>query len=163
MFQLREHISSAPYMVDTYMGQLHNFMLPSNIHPLVEAYTASAHDSLLSMISSMDGASGALKTFIIPSAYRAACHAAFGRNFPAEKSYPFFKTFDDDFHLIGAGLPKFLLSKPLKAWDELVDVIENYVKEQDEKREDLSQFLAAGLDGYRRGEWVSESLFSRSS
>ncbi|TFK94414.1 cytochrome P450 [Polyporus arcularius HHB13444] len=155
VFQLREHISSAPYMVDTYMGQLHNLLLPSNIHPIVEAYTASAHDSLLSMISSMDGASGALKTFIIPSAYRAACHAGFGRDFPAEKSYPFFKAFDDDFHLIGAGLPKFLLSKPLKAWDELVDVIENYVKEQDEKREDLNQFLAAGLDGYRRGEWTS--------
>ncbi|RPD82424.1 cytochrome P450 [Lentinus tigrinus ALCF2SS1-7] len=154
VFQLREHISSGPYMVDSYMGQLHNLLLPSSLHPMVEAYTSSAHDSLLSMISSMDGASGALKTFIIPSAYRAACVAGFGPEFPAEKSYPFFKAFDDDFHLLGAGLPKFLLSKPLKAWDRLLDLFESYIKEQNEKGEDLNPFLMAGLDGYRQGEWT---------
>lgn len=155
VFQLREHISRAPYMVDEYMGQLHNLLLPSNLHPMVEAYVASAHDNLLSMISSMDGASGALKTFIISPAYRSACYAGFGPDFPADKSYPFFKAFDDDFHLLGAGLPKFLLSKPLKAWDQLLDVFESFVKQQNEKGEDLNEFLVAGLDGYRRGEWVS--------
>ena len=159
IFQLREHISGAPYMVDSYMGKMHNLLLPSNLRPMVQTYVTSAHDSLLSMISSMDGASGALKTFIIPPAYRAACHAGFGLEFPADKSYPFFQAFDDDFHLLGAGLPKFLLSKPLKAWDQLVDLFEAFIKKQNEKGEELNEFLVVGLDGYRIGEWVSISPF----
>ncbi|KAI0698393.1 cytochrome P450 [Cerioporus squamosus] len=155
VFQLREQTSSAPYMVDTYVENLHNALLPSNLRPMVETYIASAHDSLLSMISSMDGASGSLKTFIIPPAYRAACHAGFGQDFPAERSYPPFKVFDDEIHLIEAGLPKFLLSKPLNARERLLDLLEDYAKKQNDKGEDLNQFFMAALDGYRRGEWTS--------
>ncbi len=140
------------------MPELHHTLLPSNLKPMVSVYLTSVYDTLLSMVASMDGTSGPLKTFIIPPAYRAACHAGFGLDFPAEKSYPFFKVFDENFHLLVAGLPKFLLSKTWKAWDNLVDLLEVYVNQQEEAGEDMTPFVMVALDGQGRGEWVCSTL-----
>ena len=154
VFAVRKPILDAPYIVDTYMPELHRVLLPSNLKAMTSLYLTSAHDSLLSMIASMNGASGPLKTFVIPPSYRAACHAGFGPNFPAEQSYPLFKTFDDNFHLLVAGLPNFYLSKTKKAWHDLVNLVEAYVVKADRAGDDLSPYLTVALDAHRRGEWV---------
>ncbi len=153
-FAVRKAIVGESYMLNHYMPELHHMLLPSNLKPMTSIYLTSVYDTLLSMVASMDGASGPLKTFIIPPAYRAACHAGFGLDFPAEESYPFFKVFDENFHLVGAGLPKFLLSKTWKAWDNLIDLLEAYVNQQEEAGEDMTPFVMAALEGQGRGEWV---------
>ena len=154
VFGINEVIGKETYMLDTYMPTLHHLLLPTNIQPMTSLYLASIHDSLRGIISSMDGASGALKAFIIPPAYRAAAHAGFGTDFPVEKSYPLFKTFDDSFHLLGAGLPRTFLSKPIKAWEQLVDLFEDYLAKQTETGSEPTPFVEVALDGSRRGKWV---------
>ncbi|KAI0756862.1 cytochrome P450 [Daedaleopsis nitida] len=154
IFAIRKALHEDPYMVETYMPGLHRLLLPNNLKPMVSQYLTSAHDLLLSMITSMNGASGPLKSFIIPPAYRAACEAGFGTKFPSAKSYPFFKDFDDNFHLLGAGLPKFLFSKPIKAWHNLIDLIEAYVVEQDRSGQELPTFCHEAMDGRNRSTWT---------
>ena len=155
LFAISKTIVKNDYMMNTYMPALHHTLLPTNLRPMTSVYLKSAHDALLSMISSMDGASGPLKTFIIPPAYRAGAHAGFGPRFPAEKSHPFFQTFDESFYLLGANIPRMFLSKPLKAWEQLVDLIEGYVAGQEKAGNEMSPFVQIALDGMSRDKWVS--------
>ncbi len=153
VFAIRDKIGASPYMLDTYMPSLHHALLPGTIGPMVSTYLTSVHDTLLDVISSADGASGALKTFIIPSVYRAGAHAAFGPDFPAEKTWIGFQTFDENLPMLGAGLPKFILRKPSKAWDDVVDVFEEYIVQNEDRLEELGPFVQAGVVGRQDG-WV---------
>nr|VWO96721.1 Putative lanosterol 14-alpha-demethylase (EC [Ganoderma boninense] len=157
VFAIRDTIGASPYMLDTYMPSLHHALLPRAIGPMVSTYLTSIHDTLLGVISSMDGASGPLKTFIIPPAYRAGAHAAFGPDFPAEKTWQAFQTFDGSFPMLSAGLPKFILRKPLKAWDDVIDVVEEYLVENEDHLEDLGPFVQVAIDG-RRDNWTSRDI-----
>ena len=138
-------------MLDNYMPALHHVLLPSNIGWMTSTYLQSAHDTLVGVISSLDGASGPLKTIIIPPAYRAAAHAGFGPDFPAEKTWNGFKTFDESFHIINAGVPRFLVRKPLKAWEEVIDIVQEYLEENKDDVEELSPFLKVALEGRQAG------------
>lgn len=146
-------------MLDTYMPSLHHALLPSAIGPMVSTFLTSVHDTLVGAIASMDGASGPLQTFIIPPAYRAGAHAAFGPDFPVERSWQAFQTFDEGLPMLSAGLPKFMLRKPLKAWDDLISVIEEYIMENEDRLEELGPFIQAAVDG-RRDNWVCSLSFS---
>ncbi|PIL31823.1 cytochrome P450 [Ganoderma sinense ZZ0214-1] len=157
VFTIRDEIGASPYMLDTYMHSLHHALLPTTIGPMVSTFLTSVHDTLLGVISSMDGASGPLKTFIVPPAYRAGAHAAFGPDFPAEKTWKAFQMFDESLPMLSAGLPKFILRKPLKAWDEIIDVIEEYLVDNEDHLEDLGPFVQVGIDG-RRDNWMSRDI-----
>ncbi|KAI1788797.1 seryl-tRNA synthetase [Ganoderma leucocontextum] len=135
------------------MPLLHHALLPSTIGPMVSTYLTSVHDTLLGVISSMDGASGPLKTFIIPPGYRAGAHAAFGPDFPAEKTWQGFQTFDESLPMLSAGLPKFILRKPLKAWDSVIDIVEEYIVQNEDRLEELGPFVPLGIDG-RQDNWT---------
>ena len=145
-------------MLNTYMPTLHHLLLPANIEPMTSLYVASAHDALRSMISSMSGASGPLKSFVIPPAYRAAAHAAFGPKFPAEDSYPLFRTFDDSFYLLGTNIPRMFLSKPVKAWEEVIDLIERYIAKQEKAGDELTPFTEVALEGKKHAQWARSHL-----
>ena len=130
---------------------------------MISAYISSAHDGIRSTVANMDGTSVPLLSLIIPPAYHAACRAAFGPGFPAEESYPLFKAFDDSFHLLATTIPRIFLSKPLKAWDKLVDLIEAYIGSLGDDLEEAGHFVKVAIRGreagwVRRGELRSGSL-----
>ncbi|TBU63815.1 cytochrome P450 [Dichomitus squalens] len=156
-FSIDDRVGTTPYMFDNYMPALHHILLPANIKSMTSTYLQSAHDTLVGAISSLDGASGPLKTIIIPPAYRAAAHAGFGPDFPAEKTWKGFTTFDESFHMINAGLPRFLFRKQFKAWEGVTDIIQAYLEEKKDEVHELSPFLQAALDGRQAG-WTERDI-----
>ena len=161
LFAINPQIVRNEYMLDTYMPELHHILLPSNIRPMTSVYLHSVHDALRGMISSVDGASGPLKSFIIPPAYRAAAFAGFGSRFPAEKSYPLFQAFDDDFYLLGANIPRMFLSKPIKAWEKLLDLFENYLVDLENSEDPVPPFVQVALSAKAKDNWVSVVRLTR--
>ena len=59
--------------------------------------------------------------------------------------------FDESFHIINAGVPRFLVRKPLKAWEEVIDIVQEYLEENKEDIEELSPFLKVALEGRQAG------------
>ncbi|EJF65883.1 hypothetical protein DICSQDRAFT_48897 [Dichomitus squalens LYAD-421 SS1] len=131
-FSIDDRVGTTPYMFDSYMPALHHthhILLPVSIKTMTSTYLQSAHDTLVGAISSLDGASGPLKTIIILPAYRAAAHAGVGPELSAEKAWKGFTTFDESVHMINASLPRSLSRKPLKAWEGVTDIIQAYPEE----------------------------------
>ena len=157
VFSVKDKIGASPYMLDTYMPSLHHALLPGTIGPMVSTFLSSVHDTLLGVISSMDGASGPLKALIIPPAYRAGAHAAFGLDFPVEKTWKGFQMFDESFPMLSAGLPKFLMRKPLKAWDDVIDIVEEFLLQNEDRLEELGPFVQVAVDG-RQDNWVCSRI-----
>ncbi|KAI8990620.1 cytochrome P450 [Trametes punicea] len=158
IFSIRPDVGRQQYMVETFMPEMHHALLPGSLGPMVLAYIASAHDFIRSTVANMNGSSVPLVSLIIPPAYHAAAHAAFGKNFPAEESYALFRTFDDSFALLAANVPKIMLSKSLKAWDKLVDLIVAYIdRVESESGEEVGHFVRVALRG-REGGWTSRDI-----
>ncbi|KAI0328507.1 cytochrome P450 [Cubamyces sp. BRFM 1775] len=157
IFSLNPRLGRQPYMLETYMPALHHALLPSNVQPMISAYISSAHDSIRSTVANMDGKSVPLLSLIIPPAYHAACHAAFGPGFPAEESYPLFRGFDDSFHLLATNIPRIFLSRPLKSWDKLVDLIEAYISGLGDDLEEAGHFVQVAIRGREAG-WTNRDI-----
>ncbi|KAI9065866.1 cytochrome P450 [Trametes sanguinea] len=162
---ISEHVFSYPtsfarhgYMIEQYIPAFHHILLPGNLHPIVSAYIASAYDSIRSLVANMHGTSVPLVSLIIPPAYYAAARAAFGPGFPVEESYPHFRAFDDSFHLITTNLPRFMLAKPLAAWEKLVDLVESYIKNLQDVDE-AGVFVRMALQGREAG-WTNRNIAS---
>jgi hypothetical protein len=115
-------------MRDKFFPAHHRYLSPQEIKPLLMSYAKIAHETVLESRSKFDGACMPLIPFIIPLAYKAAMFAYFGRSFPAEKSYKPYKVFDSAFHLRMAGVPDFFLKKSIQAWEEVTQMIEDYLK-----------------------------------
>ncbi|KAI0655212.1 cytochrome P450 [Cubamyces menziesii] len=157
VFSLPPSLGRQTYTLETYMPALHHSLLPGSLQPMISAYISSAHDGIRSTVANMDGASVPLLSLIIPPAYHAACRAAFGPGFPAEESYPLFKAFDDSFHLLATNIPRIFLSKPLKAWDKLVDLIEAYIGSLGDDLEEAGHFVKVAIRGREAG-WTNRDI-----
>ncbi|KAI8990562.1 cytochrome P450 [Trametes punicea] len=158
IFSMRPDIGRQQYMLETYVPAMHHALLPGNVRPMVSAYIASAHELIRSTVANINGSSVPLLSLIVPPGYRAAAYAALGKSFPAEESYPLFKTFDDSFALLAANLPRVMVSKPMKAWDKLVDLIEAYIdRVESESAEEVGHFVGIALQGREAG-WTRRDV-----
>jgi hypothetical protein len=115
-------------MRNSYIPAHHRYLSPQQIKPLLNSYAKHAQRAVLESLDKFDGASMPFIPFIIPIAYKAAAYAFFGSSFPAEKSLEPFTKFDSVFHLRAAGVPDFFLKKNIQAWEEVIQMIEDYMK-----------------------------------
>ncbi|OSD03206.1 cytochrome P450 [Trametes coccinea BRFM310] len=161
VFSISATFGRQPYMVDHFMPAMHRMILPSNLKPIITAYIDNAYDCIRSSAAELHGSSVPLMSLIIPPAYHAAAHAAFGPGFPVGDSFPFFRTFDHSFHLLAANLPRWLLSEPLDAWEKLVDVVESYIDHMaEDDAEEAGALVRLTLQGREAAEWTNREVAS---
>lgn len=120
---------------------------------MLKDYTEQAYKHFLRAIDKYDGSSTGLGPFIVPPSYCSAAAAVLGRKFPAEKSMPFFRTFDNAFPLIAAGLPYVFTRKGRKAWERILDILEEYLVDL-EGEDDIPELIRVALDCTREAKWV---------
>jgi hypothetical protein len=139
-------------MRDQFFPAHHRYLSPQQIKPLLKSYAMHAHEAILESQDKFVGNSTPFIPFIIPIAYKAAAYAFFGRSFPVEKSYKPYKDFESVFHLRMAGVPDFLLKKGIKAWEDIIQMIEDYLKVAHDDSFELVQMLEreAKAEGFVR-------------
>lgn len=131
----------------------HRSLLPQCVRPMLRQYTEQAHKLFLEDIDRADGTSVDLSSFLIPPTYCSAATTMFGKQFPAEKSMPLFQTFDKDFPLMAAGLPRIVTRQARQAWDKLVVILKEYM-EAVEHEQDIPEILRNPIHFAREGKWV---------
>jgi hypothetical protein len=137
-------------MRDRYFPAHHRYLSPQQIQPLLKSYAKHTHEAVIESLDNFDGTSTPFISFIIPIAYKAAAYAFFGSSFPADKSLEPFKNFDSVFHLKAAGVPDFFLKKKIQAWEEVIQIIEDYMKMPHDDSFELFQMVEreAKAEGY---------------
>jgi len=104
----------------------HKHLSPTGVIPIVESYTAAVWDLLGKEGSKSEGVSVPLRDFVLPVLYQGSAYAFFGRSCPAVESHKAFTDFDDDFHFLLAGVPRFFLRKHLEGLATMHRLFEKY-------------------------------------
>ncbi|KAJ7771931.1 cytochrome P450 [Mycena maculata] len=120
-------------VVDHYYPDHHRLLSPKSIGPILDRYAQYAFEDLTPKIASMNGKAVNLFDLLIPPAFTAASAAFFGRELPAQELYSDFAEFNDAFHLITAGIPRWMMPAPHRAWDKVIAAVEEYYKGVKEK------------------------------
>lgn len=134
-----------------YLPFHHRALSPQNVTGLHHRYAKHAHECIREAVNMYDGQSPPLFPFVIPSAFYSACYAFFGRAFDAEKSYKPFQKFDNQFHILAAGVPRLMMLGPHRAWSQVGKLFEQYIKGP---HEDCSDFVLGTISGARDANWV---------
>ncbi|TCD68673.1 Cholesterol 7-alpha-monooxygenase [Steccherinum ochraceum] len=156
-FSIPPHVVTMPQMTEDYYPAHHRVNAPKNIGSILTRYATYTFRHLRAKSLNFDGASGSLNSLMIMPAYVSAAHAFFSERFPAEKTYADFAKFNDAFHVIAAGLPKFMTAEPRKAWERVADVIEVYVKDEREKGE-MTELVEATLNVGDSAGWDDHTM-----
>ena len=138
---------------ESYSTAHHRALLPQNVQSMLKEYTEQAYTLFVQAIDACDGLSTDLCPFIVPPSYGSAAAAVLGKRFPAEKSMPYFRTFDNTFPLIAAGLPRIFTRKGRKAWARVLDILEEYLAELEDD-DDIPELIRVALDCTREAKWV---------
>ncbi|KAF8583180.1 cytochrome P450 [Ramaria rubella] len=147
-FGLPRDLMHTRFFVDDLLQIHHEELSPKKISDLIESYAKNAHTYLSQALEKFDGTCTELMSFILLPAYLAAAATFFGTAFEAEKSYKGFKAFDDQFHLIVvAGLPKFMFRGAFRAWEEVIDLLEQYLKTPHEDSSTLMLRMESSAKG----------------
>ncbi|KAF8587442.1 cytochrome P450 [Ramaria rubella] len=147
-FGLPRDLMHTRFIVDDLLQIHHEELSPKKISDLIESYAKNAHTYLSQALEKFDGTCTELMSFILLPAYLAAAATFFGTAFEAEKSYKGFKAFDDQFHLIVvAGLPKFMFRGAFRAWEEVIDLLEQYLKTPHEDSSTLMLRMESSAKG----------------
>lgn len=141
IFGLTAEAVYSSHMSEVFLPTHHRALSPQNIMSLLERYAEHARECVLNAINKLDGQSSPLVPFVVPPAYCAASYAFFGRAFDAEKSYKPFRQFDKQFHLMAAGVPRYMLPGASRAWDKVVGMFEQYLEVPHEDCSDLISLL----------------------
>ncbi|EMD31428.1 hypothetical protein CERSUDRAFT_109437 [Gelatoporia subvermispora B] len=158
VFATAHEVTHAPAMIDTYFPAQHRALAPSNVPELLSAYAERAFELFSKAIDGADGTSMSLIQFIIPPTYCAAAAALLGKDFPAMETYAPFRKFDDAFPLMLAGLPRFMLPGPHKAWWEVIRLIEQYLETAKQKEDaELPAFVRSTLSMADGSGWSTET------
>lgn len=147
VFGVSHEATYSPFTIDEYLPMHHRAFSSQNVVGVLERYAEYAHEFVVRAVDKLDGGCSPLVPFIVPPAYYSASRAMFGQAFDAEKSYKPFRTFDDQFHLMLAGVPKFMLPRPHRAWDQVGKLFEQYLETPHEDCfEAISQFETGAKD-----------------
>ena len=118
-------------MQETLFPTGHKLLSPKHVQPVVDKYIALTYQHLEERANDYNGLNVPLRDFIVPMAFRASSRAFFGRRCPANDLFEPFKVFDNNFHLLMAGVPKVFMKDPANALDELATITENYLLKPD--------------------------------
>ncbi|KAF9646400.1 cytochrome P450 [Thelephora ganbajun] len=124
VFMISENLAHAPFMQETLFPLNHKLLSQKHVQPIVDKCIALIYQDLKERANQYDGLNIALRDFIVPLTFDASGHAFFGKDFPVNEFLEPFKSFDDNFHLLLAGVPKIFMRGPVNALDRLVTIIE---------------------------------------
>ncbi|KAI0074927.1 cytochrome P450 [Panus rudis PR-1116 ss-1] len=158
VFHVPRVLVESSYMTNEYFALHHRALAPTNVPSLLSRYSHFAHTQLLDALSRFQNQSLGLQEFIIIPAYVAAAYTIFGPEFPAKETFGKFRTFDVKFPLIAAGTPKFLLREAHNAWDEVIGMVQEFLKTVDPEREDLSELMKITFQAGREAGWDEYGL-----
>ncbi|KAL6307722.1 cytochrome P450 [Sparassis latifolia] len=154
LFSIPTAANRGPHMLGHWFPAQHRLLSPNAVPQILRAYTREAYDALMKAIEIHDGCATLLFPFIIPSAYDSSAKAFFGHTFPTERTFAPFNKFNDSFHLIAAGAPRFLVASSRRAWWNVVDIFTEYLEQLEKLQdEDLAPIVRLAMDIRREGEW----------
>lgn len=127
----------------------HKYLSPKEVPRLLQAYAGHIHSELGNEIGRLSQTGKtSLKDLLLPAAYNSACKAFLGQNFPAEKTFRDFQTYDETLPLFFAKAPGFVLRKARTAWTNIQNAIAEHISSPDPG---LSTFLVSCDEAYIDG------------
>ena len=142
-------------MLDQYLPLHHLAFSPKNVGSLLARYTEYASECILRAVHKYDDIQTPLLPFLILPAYSSAALTLFGRSFDAEKSYEPFRRFDDYFHVMAAGVPRFMIPGAYHALNQVGKMFEDYLRGE---HHDCSDFIQLLESGAKDAGWVRDVI-----
>ena len=142
-------------MQQTLFPMNHKLLSPKYVQPVVDKYIALTYQNLEERANQYNGLNVALRDFIVPLTFNASGHAFFGKDCPVNDLFEPFKLFDDNFHLLLAGVPKMFMKGPVRAFDELAIVIEERYLSRPDALDDASDLIKEYERILKEGGFVS--------
>jgi hypothetical protein len=144
-----------PRMVNAYFGLHHRLLSPKHLPPFLNAYTAQVLRALQSSLLHLPQRSGhmRLRNLLLPPAYASASCALLGSRYKASEYFGAFQEFDSMFPLIVVGAPAFVLRSPRRAWDQVIDSVQQHISKPD-LIEDAFELVQETIDCWRSQEYV---------
>ena len=136
-----------------YFPEHHRALSPKNVPKLLDRYVEDAYEQVLAAVKRADNTATPLIPFLIPPAFNAAATTLFGKTFPAEKAFPGFTKFNSKFHLLVAGLPRFLVADAFNAWNEVIQLIGKHV-DKVKDTDNVTEIIDMTIGVCRRAGWV---------
>ena len=122
-------LAHAPFLQETMFPTSHKLLSPKYVQPIVDEYISLTHRYLEERANQYNGLNITLRDFIVPLTFEASGYAFFGKDCPVNDLFEPFKLFDNNFHLLLAGIPKMFMKGPINALDELVSIMEKYLSD----------------------------------
>ena len=144
-------------MQETFFPMNHKLLSPKYVQPIVDKYIALTYQYLEERADRYDGMNVALRDFIVPLTFHASGCAFFGNDCPVDDLFKPFKLFDDNFHLLLAGIPKMFMKGPVAALDDLATIIEEKYLSKPNAMDDASDLVKEYERITKEGGFVSRS------
>ena len=122
-------------------GHAARLLTPLRLHPIMQNYNTLTYQHMLRMTAADDSTALSFDDFVFRCSYFAVYGALIGENFQREKTYNYYRTFDDGVSNVIRKLP-FLSNAPVRARESMVEIVSNHLKEHWHDGEDGGQ-----LDG----------------
>jgi len=148
-------------MQETLFPMNHKLLSPKYVQPVVDKYIALTYQTLEERANQYNGLNVALRDFIVPLTFNASGHAFFGKYCPVNDLFKPFKLFDDNFHLLLAGVPKMFMKGPVSAFDELTTIIEERYLSKPNALDDASDVIKEYERITKEGGFVSRPPHTR--
>ena len=138
-----QRLAHAPMMQETLFPTGHKLLSSKHVQPIVDKYIALLYGYLDERANQYDGLNIALRDFIVPLTFDASAHAFFGKDCPISDLLKPFRLFDNNFHLLLAGIPKMFMKGPVKALDDLVSIVVERYLSKPGALDDASELIKA--------------------
>ena len=155
MCVLIHRLAHAPLMQETFFPMNHKLLSPKYIQPVVDKYIALTYQLLEERADQYHGMNAALRDFVVPLTFDASGRAFFGEHCPVDDLFGPFKLFDDNFHLLLAGVPKMFMRGPVAALDDLATIIDQKYLSKPGAMDDASDLVKEYERLTKEGGFVS--------
>ena len=140
-------------MKEDYFVMHHHELSPKKSVELHARYSRFAEKHIISAIDHYDGQTALLLPFIHQAAFNSAAYAFFGDSLDVKMAYEKFRGFDQNVHMVLAGMPKMLLPGPYRSRDEGIDMFEEYLHKA-KPYDDCSPIMRRAIEISTESGWV---------
>ena len=158
---LVHRFAHSPVMQEIIFPLNHKFLSPKSVQPVIDKHTALTYQNLEERVDQYNRMNIALRDFIIPLTIDASSRAFFGKHYPLNDLSKPFKMFDDNAHLLLAGVPKTFMKGPVAALDDLATIIDEKYFSKPDAMDDASDIIREFERVTKEGGFVSSSPHAR--
>ena len=144
-------------MQKTLFPMNHQLLSPVYVQPMVDKYIGLTYQYLEERANQYNGLNIALRDFIVPLAFDASSYAFLGKDCPVHDLFKPFGLFDNNFHLILAGVPRMLMRGPIDALNELATILEERYVSKPSALDDAFDMIKEYERMVKEGGFVSRS------